>query len=125
MIAGIGTDIIEIERICSAIKKESFLFKTFTKAEQQYYQKKGSHPQTLAAVFCAKEAVAKAIGTGFRGFSPLDVEILHHKNGKPFLHMTAPLQSILEKEGFFHGKFHISLSHCKNYATAFVILEVP
>ena len=123
MIQGIETDIIEIERICSAIKKETFLFKTFTKSELDLYTQKGSQPQTLAALFCAKEAVAKAIGTGFRGFSPLDVEILHDSNGKPFLHITAKLQIILQKQGFFNPQFHISLSHCKNYATAFVTLE--
>ena len=71
MIQGIGTDIIEIERICSAIKKETFLFKTFTKSELDLYTQKGSQPQTLAALFCAnsiKIENEKPVKATFKGF---------------------------------------------------------
>lgn len=120
MIYGIGTDIIEITRMENV--KSSFLQKTFTEQELHYFYEKGSHPETLAAMFAAKEAVSKAIGTGFRGFFPIDIEILHDKKQKPFIKLSPKLQSLL-KQMEIKAKFDISLSHCKEYAVAFVILH--
>ena len=120
MIYGIGTDIIEIERIQKS--KNSFLQKTFTQQELQYFYQKGSHAEILAGMFAAKEAVAKAIGTGFRGFSPIDIEILHDDKQKPFIKISPKLQSLLEQKKM-DTIFYISISHCKSYAIAFVILN--
>ena len=118
MIYGIGTDIIEISRIEKAIQKKSFMQNIFTKNEIQYFYDKGS----LSATFCAKEATAKAIGTGFRGFSPIDIEVIHNENNKPFINISSKLQCILKQMDILNYQFHVSLSHCQTYATAFVIL---
>lgn len=120
MIYGIGTDIIEIKRIKNA--KQSFLQKTFTEQELYYFYQKGSHSETLAAMFAAKEATAKAIGIGFRGFFPIDVEILHDEKQKPFIKPSEKLVFLLKQMGI-EAQFQLSLSHCKEYAVAFVILH--
>ena len=76
MIKGIGNDILEIDRIKSAIEKNSrFLTKIYTKSELDYYQAKGEKIETLAGMFCAKEAVSKSLGTGFVSFAFTDIEI--------------------------------------------------
>ncbi len=122
MIYGIGTDIIEIARIQKAIQKKSFLEKIFTRQEIQYYQDKGYHAETLAGMFSAKEAISKAIGTGFRGFSPIDIEILHNEQNKPFFRPSPKLQHLLTQMQLENHQFLLSISHCQTYATAFVIL---
>ena len=122
MIYGIGIDIIEIERIQKAIQKYSFLKRTFTQYEIQYYQKKGCHAETLSGLFAAKEAVSKAIGTGFRSFSPIDIEIQHNEQNKPSVNLSPKLQEILQQMHIANYEFFISISHCKDYAIAFVVL---
>ncbi|NDO47748.1 holo-ACP synthase [Clostridium sp. MD294] len=123
MIYGIGTDIIEIQRIQKAIQKNSFLQKIFTQQEIQYFHKKGNHSETLAGIFSAKEAVAKAIGIGFRGFSPIDIEIYHNEQNKPFIKLSPKLQLILHQMDIQNEQFFVSISHCHQYATAFVLLN--
>ena len=120
MIFGAGTDIIEIARVEKAVSDAAFYEKTFTPAEMEYLS--GRSPQSAAGLFAAKEAVAKALGTGFRGFRPLDVEISHDSQGKPEVKLhnraaeTAAENSVT--------KIHLSISHCGKYAVAYVIAEV-
>ena len=109
MIYGIGTDIIEISRIEKAIQKKSFMQNIFTKNEIQYFYDKGSHTETLSATFCAKEAT-------------IDIEVIHNENNKPFINISSKLQWILKQMDILNYQFHVSLSHCQTYATAFVIL---
>ena len=107
-IIGIGTDIIEISRISAAMEKPGFLKKLYTCAEQEYINSKADRCQTAAGMFAAKEAAAKAMGTGFGKISPTDIEILHDKNGAPYARISkAPEITIL-----------VSVSHCREYATA-------
>lgn len=82
---GIGNDIIEISRIENAVKKESFVKKVFTEKEIEYIISRGGRAETYAGKFSAKEAVSKALGTGVRGFSPNDIEILNNELGKPYV----------------------------------------
>ena len=107
-IIGVGTDIIEIPRIKSAMEKEGFAEKVFTEAERGYIFGKTDFAQTAAAMFCAKEAAAKALGTGFRGLSPRDIEVLHDASGAPYVRISK-LSGI---------KVMVSLSHCREYACA-------
>ena len=109
----IGTDVIEIERIEEAAKKASFFTGVFTEAERAYYASHGSRAQTLAGLFCAKEAVAKALGCGFRGFRPCDIEIEHDALGAPQVNLLGAA-----KEKFPHTRLCVSISHCQTYATA-------
>lgn len=118
MIIGIGTDIIEIERVRRAVLNEHFKEKVFTENEQNYCESRGvQSAASYAARFAAKEAFFKALGTGI--FTSLtEVEILNDAAGKPeiFLHGKAKIFSEHVK------KIFVSVSHCREYATAFVTL---
>ena len=121
MIKGIGTDIIEIDRIRKAVQRDSFLQRVFTEGEISIYQEKGLNPQTLAGFFAAKEAFAKALGTGFRGFSFRDVEGRTDNLGKPFLVLSEKLDLLSCVPSF--RNIYVSISHSNQNAVAFVILE--
>ena len=73
MIVGIGTDLVEIERIKKACEKEAFLVRVYTEEERR---QAGGNASRLAGDFAVKEAVSKVFGTGFRGFGLLDIEVL-------------------------------------------------
>lgn len=118
MILGIGTDIVEISRLAKAIDGSRFLERYFTQKENEYFLLKNNRPQTIAASFAAKEAFAKALGTGFRGFALQDVEILRNNLGKPYINVYNNAAKMADG-----GTIHLSLSHSKEYATAFVIIE--
>ena len=78
MLLGIGTDIIEIDRIQQAIEKnEKFLNYVFTEKEQSYCKRKGNPWQSFAARFSAKEAVSKALGVGLGWVKFTEIEILN------------------------------------------------
>lgn len=119
MIKGIGTDIIEIERITKAIEKQSFMDKIFTKEEQKLYHK--ANPQTLAGNFAAKEAVSKALGTGFAGCSPIEIEVLRNSAGKPYVNLYSNTLNIFNSLNA--SQIYVSISHNKDNAVAFVVIE--
>lgn len=118
-VRGVGTDIVEIERISRNIKLfgQKFLDRIFT-AEEQFYCSRFHDPtNSYAARFAAKEAIVKALGTGFiEGISWLDVAISNDERGKPFVILS---DSVNERFGF--PQIEISLSHSKQFATAFAI----
>lgn len=114
---GLGTDIIEIERIRNAYNRfgKRFLDRIFTAKEQVYCKKYKDPSAHLAARFAAKEAVAKALGTGFQNnFSFLDIEILNDDLGKPLVYLSDKLYGYV---------VHVTLSHCREYATATAVWE--
>ena len=80
MIYGIGTDLVEIERIKKACMKEAFLVRCFTPREIELFE---GNMVKAAGNFAVKEAVSKALGTGFRGFWPSDIEVLRDELGNP------------------------------------------
>lgn len=122
MIIGIGTDVIEIERIENAIQKTgTFLYKIYTEREQAYYKENHKRVETLAGLFAAKEAVSKALGTGFRGFSASDIEILPNDLGKPQVYLYGEAKILAKSLGICN--IHVSISHCKAYATSFAVAE--
>lgn len=114
-ITGIGTDIIEIERIARAVESSPrFATKIFTKAERDYCLGKKNCSAHLAARFAAKEAVAKAIG---RSLSWQEVELTNGNSGKPTVKLSG------EAERLTQGcRVMITVSHSRNYATATAIL---
>ena len=122
MIVGIGNDIIEIERIEKAILKEGFKNKVYTERELENIEKRGNRTETYAGIFSAKEAISKAIGTGVREFSLIDLEILNDDLGKPYVVVSEKLDKILrnKKENY---QIEISISHSKKYATAMAIIN--
>lgn len=114
---GIGNDIIEITRIEKAIKKANFITKVFTENEIKLFEIKGNRAEFFAGRFAGKEAVSKALGTGFREFSLTDIEILNNELGKPYVIFKNSIE-------FYNKKYFIdiSISHCKEYATAVAII---
>ncbi len=114
----LGTDIIEISRVEKSIANPSFFLGVFTDTEREYYAAHGSRAETLAGMFCAKEAVAKALGTGFAGFRPSDIEILHTRAGAPYAELRGKA-----KEKFPTESVEISISHCKAYAVATALVR--
>lgn len=103
-------------------KRENFLDKLFTKDEIEYFQSKKFRPEFVAGKFAAKEAVAKALGTGFREFEFKDIQIEHNALGKPIVSLKGKAKLIAEKNGEY--KLHLSISHSETHAVAYVILEV-
>ena len=122
MILGIGTDIIEIQRIQRTVERTpKFLEKIFTEREIELFKSKAMKYETIAGNFAVKEAISKAIGRGFRGFSFNDLEVLRDELGKPIVNISDKVREII---GYKDVIFHISISHNKSYAIAFVTLEV-
>jgi len=121
MILGIGNDIIEIERIRKAIERYElrFLNRLFTPHEQDYCLKRKDPAIHFAGRFAAKEAVVKALGTGFRnGLEWTDFEIYSNLHGKPFVKLSEKASNL-----FHTPHLHLSMSHSQFYATAIAIWE--
>lgn len=126
MIIGIGVDIIEIERVRQAIQNnKNFLRKLFTEKEIDYFISRKMNSEVIAGNFAAKEAVSKALGTGIRGFSFKDIEILRNELGKPdvILHSGAKLigNKLVGNNNLL--KIHLSISHNNSNAIAYSVLE--
>jgi len=118
-ILGIGNDIIEIERIRKSIDTYGLrlISRLFTTKEQDYCLKYKDPVPHFAGRFSAKEAVVKALGTGFgEHASWLDIEILNESSGKPSVHFFSALEKKLKGTSVL-----ISMSHCQLYVTAFAI----
>jgi hydroxyethylthiazole kinase-like uncharacterized protein yjeF len=118
MILGTGTDIIEISRIKNIYNNSRFLEKMFNINEIEYLKLKGS--ESTAGYFCAKEAVSKALGTGFSGFKFTDIEIIK-KAGAPFVLLHGRALEIARSRGII--EIYVSISHSRNYATAIAVAE--
>ena len=122
-VVGVGIDQIEVSRIRDSVDKhgDHFLKKIFSENEQSYCKDKADPAPYLAARFAAKEAVAKAFGTGFgKEFGWLDSEIIHGDAGEPILSFTPRATELLKSKGA--EKALISLTHLEAVASAIVIL---
>lgn len=120
-ILGVGTDIVKVSRIERVYKTtKNFVVKAFTEREICYFNQKNYSVQTIAGFFAAKEAVSKALGTGFRGFGLQDIEIYTDDLGKPEVNLS---QAIIDKFGYCNIKIHLSISHTDENAIAFAVLE--
>ncbi|EGT3615590.1 holo-ACP synthase [Clostridium perfringens] len=126
MIIGIGVDIIEIERVEQAIQKnKSFINKLFTEKEITYFNNRNMNGEVIAGNFAAKEAISKALGTGIRGFSFKDIEVLRNELGKPevTLHNGAKLIGSKLVGNNNSLRIHLSISHNNSSAIAYAVLE--
>lgn len=116
LILGIGNDILEIERIRQSIETHGkrFFSRLFTPQEQGYCLKYADAAPHFAGRFSGKEAIAKALGTGFgKHTSWLDIEILNDAQGKPVVHLSPALQAKCAATTFL-----LSISHSQLYVTA-------
>ena len=121
-VVGIGTDIVECLRIAQMIERhgELFLSRVFTPREIEYCSARKAATQHYAGRFAAKEAVLKAMGTGWaRGISWQDIEVRSHSNGKPSIALGGGAREVCEKVGI--RELLISISHCRTHATAFAL----
>lgn len=121
MIIGIGIDLVEIKRIEKNINETTFLQKYFTVDENKLFELSKHKAQTVAGNFASKEAISKAIGTGFRGFSLTDIEILRDEMGNPYVNSYGSFKSILNELKI--DTIHVSISNTKEYAVANAICE--
>ena len=122
MIIGIGIDIVEIRRIKEAVERnENFVEKIFGKEEIEYLKLRNMRPEYIAGRFAAKEAVSKALGTGFRGFNIKDIVIDRTTLGKPIVVLKGKAKLLAQKHGGY--KFHLSISHGEDNAIAYAVME--
>lgn len=118
-IHGIGIDVVEVDRIESAIARhgEPFLARLFTEGERAYCAAQKRSALHYAARFAAKEAVSKALGTGIGGEAGwLDLEILRDPSGAPRLELHGAAAEFAAGKGI--SEIQISLTHAKEYAAA-------
>jgi len=120
MIIGIGTDIVEIERVRRAVEREHFLRRVFTEIEIGYCQSRGKNSAaSYAARFAAKEAFFKALGTGI--VTALNnVEIRNDSRGKPEIFLEGDAKILADEKGV--KEIFLSISHSREYATAVAVL---
>ncbi len=125
-IIGIGIDIIQNERIRILARNQKFISRTFTNNEIVNSKKIKNKISYLAKRFAAKEAFAKAIGTGFRNkLNFKDIEITNNKEGQPFFTKSKKINEIIMKR-FNIKKYDLflSISDEKDYSVALTILQV-
>jgi len=121
MVESIGVDIIEISRIKETVNHwgETFLRKVFTETELNYCNSKRNIYQHLAARFAAKEAMSKALATGWSGvFRWQDVEVTNDKGGKPHITVYGNVKKLLGDK-----RVHLSVSHSGEHVVAIVVVE--
>lgn len=118
MILGVGIDMIEIERIEKACERQAFFLHVYTQAERE---KSGGRADFLAGRFAVKEALVKALGTGFRGISPQEIETLPDEMGKPKVGLSGQAREQAKALGV--SRTHVSITHTKTTAAAIIILE--
>lgn len=124
MIVGIGSDLVDVERIAQALEKygERFANRVFTPTEQEYCRRfHGTENVHFAARFAFKEAFSKAIGTGItQGFHMNECGVRNLYGGKP----VADLHGVLRERWGTHV-IHVTLSHTSHAALAVVVIETP
>ena len=118
MICGIGNDVLEIERVKKACASQAFLSRVYTEEEIRLF---GKNPSSLAGNFAAKEAVAKALGTGFVGFGPRDIEVLRDKAGAPVVCLHGRAQERRKQIGA--DRIWVTISHGRETAIATAVAE--
>ncbi|WP_211824358.1 holo-ACP synthase [Kistimonas asteriae] len=123
MIAGIGTDIIDIRRIQQVLERQGdrFVRRILTESEYAVFIARGSHVSYMATRFAVKEAAAKALGTGIGKVSFQDIEVTNSEQGAPSLVFHGAAKQLGEQLAI--SAHHVTISDEKDYAVAFVVLE--
>jgi holo-[acyl-carrier protein] synthase len=124
MVLGVGTDLVETKRVQDSIDRfgERFVERIFTAGEIAYCNRKRNSAESFAARFAAKEAGAKALGTGIsRGVSWKEFEVRRETSGRPTLHLSGRAAELAEAMGV--RKIQLSLTHSRELAMAVVVVE--
>ena len=119
---GLGTDITECLRIARMIERhgELFINRVYTPEEIKYCQGRKQTTQHFAGRWAAKEAILKALGTGWRkGMSWRDIEIRNEPGGRPVVAVRGGVKDVVQRLGI--AEIHVTISHCRSYATACAI----
>jgi holo-[acyl-carrier protein] synthase len=123
-ILGTGIDIVECLRIAQMIERhgELFITRVFTDHEIEYCSARKAATQHYSGRWAAKEAVLKALGTGWRrGISWRDIEIRNDKSGAPTVKLRGGARDVMQAAGI--ARLHVTISHCRGFAVAYVVAE--
>lgn len=122
MIAGIGADLCQVERLAKSLERPAFVRRVYAPAEQALLQSLAGRrrQETAAANYAAKEAFLKAAGTGLGGFALTELAVLRRESGAPYFALTGAAAQWAADRGL---TVHLSLSHDGGLAAAFVVLE--
>lgn len=115
-----GTAIVEISRIRKSCKNKRFLSNYFSADEIRFFVSRKLSTSLIAENYCVKIAAAKAIGTGMRVIRAQDITVLRDRLGSPFIITEGYAKMLEQREGYV---FNVSVDHCKDYATASVIIN--
>ena len=124
MILGIGADVVEVARVARLLERygERFARRVLAPSELEGFRASPNRQVFLASRFAAKEAFAKALGTGLRAPVLLtSISVTHDASGRPLLRLAADLQALSDERGV--SGHHITLSHERSIACAVVVLE--
>ena len=116
MVVAIGTDLIEIDRVSKACKKDTFKEKMFTQVEINLCK---NNDVKFADNFAVKESVSKMLGTGFRDITPIEIEVLRDSLGKPYVNLYG--RSLERSKELGITKILVTISNTKDYSLAFVV----
>ena len=125
-VIGIGTDITECLRIAKMVERHADLFlnRVYTPKEIRYCQSRKQSTEHFTGRWAAKEAILKALGTGWRrGIAWRDVEILNQADGRPVVYLHGGVRSIVEQLGI--SSLQVSISHCHTHAIALAVATGP
>ena len=124
-ILGIGVDIIENNRIKNSIKNSNFLKRIYSIKELKQSKLSKNKTNFFAKRFAAKEALAKAIGSGFRNnLNFADIEVINDKMGKPYYLENSKIKNLIKKKfNVKNFECFLSISDEKKYSTAFTIIQ--
>jgi len=123
---GVGTDIIQVNRLKKSLKNKLFLSRIFSEEEITRCKKTKKNSNCFAKRFAAKEAFTKALGTGIsNGINFKEIIVLNEKSGKPYIKLTDKTKKVVEKK-LKKKNFKVSLSIAdeKDYAVAFVTISI-
>ena len=124
MIAGLGVDIVEIERMEGALSRQPrFKERVFTEHERWYCEMKSNPATHYALRFAAKEAVLKSLGTGFSGMCFTDVEVVNDSSGRPTVRLHGAAQERADQLGIIEMHLSLSYTHSTAVASAVAITE--
>jgi len=124
MITGLGVDIVEIDRMRTALERRPQMKERLFSAEERAYCEKRSRPAVHYALrFAAKEAVLKALGTGFSGMRFTDVEVAREANGRPVPRLSGAAAARAEELGVIEMHLSLSFTHTTAVASAVAITE--
>ncbi len=118
----VGIDILDVMRMEKFIQNEHFLGKYFTPYEAMYVSQTMRKTQSLAGIYCAKEAFLKALGIGLNnGIALNEIEVAHDENGKPFIRLSDGAKIVLATYGI--RDVQINISHTDDVCTAVCVMQ--